>query len=299
MADTRDPAESYLTNRMVTDRCMRFWRHNQWKGLYEFSLQEPRARAWTLQKIGATPNLNLLDVKVRELYEKLKAAAPPSAPGSAAPPPAPVPTSAASAPSSPAAQEVSAEVVTADVVSADVVGQTPVADVAVAPQSAGSDVDMASLELPQSKYTDPDSVSIEFTAETRRGPVPAPLPPEYVAARDKGDFFTAATVLQALARATPPGVSIPMTPTEFRELLGELARLGVFPLIVDLCSRLPTHITAAAMSDMGQKLKLGTLLHEPVLWFDQATREVEEGDEKAQRALENILVASVRSALHD
>ena len=62
---------SYMTDRMVLDRCMRMYRNNQWRRLHDFCLKEPRAQAWTVQRIARTHNVNGGDLRVDELFARL------------------------------------------------------------------------------------------------------------------------------------------------------------------------------------------------------------------------------------
>src|SRR5688572_33459847 len=67
-----DPS-SYMTDRMVADRCMRMWRHGQWKRLHDFCGREPRARSWTESRIAQIHAVSTSDARVQDLYGRLAA----------------------------------------------------------------------------------------------------------------------------------------------------------------------------------------------------------------------------------
>lgn len=242
--------EGFLTARMVTDRCTRMYRHNQWKLLYEFCLREPRAQEWTLKKIGNTPDLNLLDIKVRELLQKLKAI------------------------------------------------QPPVPAVAPPDDEKWDDVDMRSVELRPlpPRALDEDAYSIDMTQDLYANSHP-PRPVAFVTARAKGDFVAAAQALLSHVNGLAPGMQPAIDAVDFTEVAAELCVAGHAVLLVQLCSKLPERITASALLDVGARLKLGALLQEPVQWFEQASKEVPDDDEKTQKSLDQMLLAAVKSTL--
>jgi hypothetical protein len=302
-----------LTQKTVVERCARMFKHNQWKQLYAFCLEEPRARGWAAQKRKEFPNLTLVDARVREFFEKVGAM------------PAPASTSSASLPvTAPPLDAAPAETPPADPAPAVVVGTelaaaAPPAPAAVTPLELvpppppnpalaamfqprtapapviTEEVDLASMEIRRpAPLPVEEGVSVEFTQDlaARTGPR---LPPLVKQALRGGAVVEAAEVLLRQIAQTLPGDPVPVDAQGLEEIMAELAPKGRMDLVVSLLSKLPMHVTLGAMEDLGEKLRLGAVLQEPVQWFVDAIKET--GDERGQPALQEILISSIRSAL--
>ena len=306
-----------LTQKTVVERCARMFKHNQWKQLYAFCLEEPRARGWAAQKRKEFPNLTLVDPRVREFFEKV--AAMPAAPASSSLP-VTVPSPDAAAPSPAAAEAAAAEPPVPPLVTGTPLAPPPVAPpppVAVVPPPAPDpavaamfqprvvpapviteDVDLASMEIrrPTSAAPAPveEGVSVEFTQDLTAQQV-ARLPPSVKEALRAGAVLDAAQALLRQLQQTLPGDPPPINALGLEELMAELAQKGKMEVVVNILSKLPLHITAGAMEDLGEKLRLGAVLQEPVQWFADAVKET--GDERSQPALQEILMSSIRSAI--
>lgn len=109
---------------------------------------------------------------------------------------------------------------------------------------------------------------------------------QFILERDENRFVDAARSLLAYVRASGPvvpGGQFPIMAVEFREVASALALEGEFRLLVDLCAALPARITAGALIDMGEKLKLGAQLHEAALTY-QANQRAKAGTQKVRDA---------------
>jgi hypothetical protein len=254
-------ATSYMTERMVLDRCLRMYRNNQWKRLYDFCMKDPRAQAWTLQRIARTHQVEVDDARVLELFSRLDASFTPRVRIETVVP----------------GQAVSPE---------DVIEEVD--------DSIAEEVDLRSLDVPVVHKPGAPEPFIAHEPEPAGEDGPA-LPDAFNAARDSGAFADAARELLSYTRRLPPGVQVPLMAVEFREVASELAREGEFKLLVDLCAVLPSRITASALIDLGEKLRLGAHLNSPLLHLDQAVR----GDagKSAIKQAEAKLLAAARKVL--
>lgn len=265
----------YLSHRMVVQRCMRLYRHNQWRMLYEFCVMDPRARAWTRQRISELGDPRLLDAKVQELATRLQHAF-------GAHQPAPV--------------------------TEDPAAQTPTTE--VQQQDVWLDVDMTSLEVrPSGSVATPDpdthsdTPSIEFArpalageeAAAAQGALPAP----FLEARARGETMVAAQALLRWLHSVPPGVIPRLKPVEFRELAVQLAEAGALGLFMELCGRLPQRVTASAVQDVAEMVRLGARIREPLTYFMQATEALATEDSAGMAQLQQMLLSAVQNAAGD
>jgi len=148
-------------------------------------------------------------------------------------------------------------------------------------------VDLQILQLPDDVEVDDDDVEeaqFEITEvtdprahqPTRSKRAADAALTQFVVERDEARFVDAARSLLAYARLVPPSgaaAQFPIMAVEFREVAAELAREGEFRLLIELCVELPARVTAGAVIDMGEKLKLGAQLHEAALKYQMAQRE--------------------------
>ncbi len=254
---------SYMTDRMVLDRCMRMYRNNQWRRLHDFCLKEPRAQAWTVQRIARTHNVNGGDLRVDELFARL-------------------------------AQNLSPRARIDSVVPGQPVSPDDIIE--EVPDDAVEEVDLRSLELP---VHTPAALAPVVMAPAP-GPPTAPLPPlemptrlpeTFVVARDEGEFVVAGRELLNFARRLSPGMQVPIMAVEFREVAAELAREGEFKLLTELCGALPSRITASAIYDLGEKLRLGSNVHAAALHLKNALK-----DDSSRSVVKNLEVEIVSAA---
>jgi hypothetical protein len=244
-AKTRVDPTSWMTDRMVADRCIRMWGNAQWKRLHEFCSRDPRARTWVLSRIGALHAMAPGDAAAQKVFNGLAADRNPR-------------------------------------LRPDGTGE--VVDV------SDTDVEIVSAAPPPGRAPPP------MPPTTGAVPAIAPgLPLAFVTARDAQNFPAAGEALLEYLRALPPGVQPAVMAVEVREVLAELAREGALRLIMDLVALLPARLTASAIHDLGEKLRIGAVLHASALRFAHAV-EGREG-RSAVRAAEATLLEDVRKVL--
>lgn len=124
---------------------------------------------------------------------------------------------------------------------------------------------------------------------------PTALPEGFVVARDEGDFLAAGRALLDFARTVPAGAPFPMMAVEFREVAAEVAREGDLRLLAELCVAVPQRVAASAVLDLGKKLRMGAILHGPVLRLRDALGTQRKGDAVKKREAE--LLQAARQAM--
>jgi hypothetical protein len=255
------PAE-HLTHKQVVQTCTRLLKHNHHRQLYEFCRLEPRGRQWTLSRIAQLGPPQLLDVKVRELRQRLMIleAAQPSSP--------PAPAS----PSLPQPAQLEPE----------------------------EEVDLRSIEFRSSEKTiDLDAGNIAYELSSESSGSAYALPDAFAHARARGDAAAAGRVLLAHMKTQPPAGPVPLQPAEFRDLAHKLAAAGQLRIVMELWAVLPKRTTASALLDVARAAKVGSRTTQACLEYHRALKNLAADDAEGRARLDHVLLASVKSLVKD
>lgn len=271
-----DPT-SYMTDRMVADRCTRMWRNSQWKRLHEFSLKDPRAMTWSTARIAQVHSLARDHALVVDAFERLQEGNNPKAR---------MDTSTGEL----ALDAHGLVVEVMDLADEDV----PATPAQPPPMPAPTNPQMPAYKASTAPVAAVGGFDVPPTTSASLASSP-PLGEAFVLARDEGDYVRAGEALLAYARALAAGVPPAIMAVEVREVLAELAREGAFRLIADLLAVLPNRLTASAVLDLGEKLRIGALLNESALRFHHAVKGQE--SKAAVKEAEADLVQNVRRVL--
>jgi len=209
----------YMNDRMVADRCARYWRMKQYSRLRGFASREPRAVAWALLKMAAEMKLPADDPRVgAALDQRLEVEG-----GGGVP----------------ASQDFHvAEAITQEVLTSMVMAVV-------------AEIDEEENAVPSPP---PPPLAEDAPLPSRA----IALFNQFAIEREHGDITEAGRLLLDCVEAGRGSVP-PISALELRELAAQLSAAGQFRLLADLVIALPPKIVASTVVDLGEKLRAGAL----------------------------------------